>query len=91
VLAALLGIIISLFVNAWPTFQKFGFHFLWRVEWDIVNAEFGAAIAIVGMVFGAALSKRIASIQLQKAFGWFVLTMGVLILTERIFTLNLIP
>jgi uncharacterized membrane protein YfcA len=49
------------------------------------------AIAIVGMVFGAALSKRIASSQLQKAFGWFVLTMGVLILTERIFTLNLIP
>jgi uncharacterized membrane protein YfcA len=43
------------------------------------------------MIFGAALSKRIASSQLQKAFGWFVLAMGVLILTERIFTLNLIP
>jgi uncharacterized membrane protein YfcA len=49
------------------------------------------AIAIVGMIFGAALSKRIASGQLQKAFGWFVLTMGVLILSERIFTLNLTP
>ena len=49
------------------------------------------AIAIVGMVFGAALSKRVASSLLQKAFGWFVLTMGLLILTERIFTLNLIP
>ena len=50
VLAALLGIIISLFVNAWPTFQKFGFQFIWRIEWDIINQEFGAAIAIVGTI-----------------------------------------
>ena len=47
VLAALLGIIISLFVNAWPTFQKFGFQFIWRIEWDIINQDFVAAIAIV--------------------------------------------
>mgnify|MGYP003346758739 FL=1 len=46
VLAALLGIIISLFVNAWPTFQKFRFQFIWRIEWDIINQDFGAAIAI---------------------------------------------
>ena len=49
------------------------------------------AIAIIGMVFGTALSKRVASSRLHKAFGWFVLTMGVLILTEQIFTFNLIP
>ena len=41
VLAALLGIIVSLFANAWPAFQKFGLNFVWRVEWDIVNEEFG--------------------------------------------------
>ena len=31
VLIALLGIIISLFINAWPTFQKFGLQFIWLV------------------------------------------------------------
>jgi phosphate transport system permease protein len=66
VLAALLGIIISLFVNAWPTFQKFGFHFLWRVEWDIVNAEFGAAIAIMGTIASAGIALLLA---VPLAFG----------------------
>ena len=50
VLVALLGIILSLFVNAWPTFERFGFHFLWHVEWDIINEDFGAAIAIVAFL-----------------------------------------
>jgi phosphate transport system permease protein len=66
VLVALLGIIISLFVNAWPTFQKFGFNFLWRVEWDIIKGEFGAAIAIVGTVASAAIALLIA---VPLAFG----------------------
>ena len=66
VLAALLGIIISLFVNAWPTFQKFGFNFLWRVEWDIVNSEFGAAIAITGTVVSAGIALLLA---VPLAFG----------------------
>ena len=48
VLLALLGIIISLFINAWPTFHKFGLQFIWRVEWDIIKNDFGAAIAVVG-------------------------------------------
>ena len=47
VLVALLGIIVSLFVYAWPAFHKFGIQFVWRIEWDIINEEFGAAIAIV--------------------------------------------
>ena len=50
VLLALLGIIISLFINAWPTFHKFGLQFIWRVEWDIIKNDFGAAIAVVGQV-----------------------------------------
>jgi len=60
VLVALLGIIGSLFVNAWPAFQKFGIGFIWRVEWDIVNEEFGAAIAIVGTLASAAIALLIA-------------------------------
>ncbi len=66
VLAALSGIIISLFVNAWPTFQKVGMGFLWRVEWDIVNSDFGAAIAIVGTVASAGIALLLA---VPLAFG----------------------
>jgi phosphate transport system permease protein len=66
VLAALLGIIVSLFINAWPTFHKFGFQFIWRVEWDIVNEEFGAAIAIFGTLASATIALLIA---VPLAFG----------------------
>jgi phosphate transport system permease protein len=66
VLAALLGIIISLFVNAWPTFQKFGFQFIWRIEWDIINQEFGTAIAIVGTIASAFVAMLLA---VPLAFG----------------------
>ncbi len=60
VLLALLGIIVSLIFNSWPTFKKFGFEFIWRVEWDIINEEFGAAIAIVGTLTSAAIALVIA-------------------------------
>ena len=66
VLVALMGIIISLFINAWPTFAKFGAHFLWYVEWDIINEEFGAAIAIVGTLASAGIALLIA---VPLAFG----------------------
>ena len=66
VLFALVGIIISLFYNAWPTFAKFGAHFLFYVEWDIINQEFGAAISIVGTMLSAGLAMLIA---VPLAFG----------------------
>ena len=66
VLAALLGIIVSLFVYAWPAFYKFGVQFIWRVEWDIINEEFGAAIAIVGTLASAGIALLIA---VPLAFG----------------------
>jgi len=66
VLAALVGIIISLLINAWPSFQKFGIQFIWRVEWDIVNEEFGAAIAIFGTLASAGIALLIA---VPLAFG----------------------
>lgn len=66
VLVALLGIIVSLFINAWPAFQKFGVEFIWRVEWDIINEEFGAAIAIVGTLASAGIALLIA---VPLAFG----------------------
>ena len=66
VLMALVGIIVSLFINAWPTFAKFGAHFLWYVEWDIINQEFGAAISIVGTVLSAGIAMLLA---VPLAFG----------------------
>ena len=60
VLIALLGILISLFAAAIPAFKKFGIEFLWRVEWDIINEEFGAAIAIFGTLASSAIALLIA-------------------------------
>ena len=66
VLFALAGIIVSLFINAWPTFAKFGARFIWYVEWDIINEEFGAAIAIVGTLASAGIAMLLA---VPLAFG----------------------
>mgnify|MGYP001161967283 CR=1 FL=1 len=66
VLAALIGILVSLFISAWPTFKTFGLKFLWTVEWDVVNEQFGAAIAIVGTVLSAGIALVIA---VPLAFG----------------------
>ncbi|MFM6986122.1 MAG: phosphate ABC transporter permease subunit PstC [Hydrogenophaga sp.] len=66
VLLALLGIIVSLFINALPVLQKFGARFIWYVEWDIINEEFGAAIAIVGTLASAGIALLIA---VPLAFG----------------------
>jgi phosphate transport system permease protein len=66
VLLALTGIIVSLFINAWPAFQKFGINFIWRVEWDVVNEEFGAAISIAGTLASAGIAMLIA---VPLAFG----------------------
>ncbi len=60
VLVALIGILVSLLANAWPTFSRFGWEFIWRVEWDVANEEFGAAIAIVGTLISAAIALVIA-------------------------------
>jgi phosphate transport system permease protein len=66
VLIALVGIIVSLFYNAWPTFQKFGLGFITTIEWDIINEEYGAAIAVVGTLLSAGIAMVIA---VPLAFG----------------------
>jgi phosphate transport system permease protein len=48
VLLVLLGIIVSLIIGAIPAFREFGPGFITRVEWDPVNNQYGALIAIVG-------------------------------------------
>lgn len=43
------------------------------------------SIAIVGMLIGTQLSKKIDGAKLKPAFGWFVLVMGCYIITKEIF------
>ncbi len=48
VLALLAGILISLFVGAYPAIQAFGLKFLVSDSWNPVTEEFGALVPIVG-------------------------------------------
>lgn len=59
-LVALLGIIVSLFVSAWPALKQFGIPFFYTVEWDIINSEFGGLIAIFGTVVTATIAILLA-------------------------------
>ena len=60
VLFVLVGIIISLINGALPALKEFGPAFVTTVEWDPVNDEFGAAIAIVGTLASAGIALLIA-------------------------------
>jgi phosphate transport system permease protein len=66
VLTALAGILVSLMISAWPAFKKFGIDFIWTVEWDIINEDFGAAIAIYGTLISSVIALLIA---VPLAFG----------------------
>lgn len=43
------------------------------------------AIAIAGIFIGGAFAKKIESSKLKKAFGWFVLVMGIYIIMKELF------
>lgn len=60
VLLALVGIIISLIINAWPALDKFGVGFFFTKEWDIINGEFGGLIAIYGTLVTSFIALLIA-------------------------------
>jgi phosphate transport system permease protein len=66
VLVALAAILVSLMISAWPAFQKFGIRFIWTEEWDIINEDFGAAIAIYGTLVSSVIALLIA---VPLAFG----------------------
>ncbi len=66
VLVALAAIMISLLISAWPAFHKFGISFIWTEEWDIINEDFGAAIAIYGTLISSFIALLIA---VPLAFG----------------------
>jgi len=53
------------------------------IDWRLL-ASF-TAFAVVGIFIGVWLSKKIPGDKLKKAFGWFVLVMGIYIIIKEIF------
>jgi phosphate transport system permease protein len=60
VLLVLAGIIISLVIGAIPAFREFGWSFITTVEWDPVNDQYGALIAIAGTLATSLIALLIA-------------------------------
>jgi uncharacterized protein len=42
-----------------------------------------SAVAVVGIIAGSALSKRISNEKLKPMFGWFILVMGIYIIMKE--------
>jgi phosphate transport system permease protein len=59
-LLMLLGIIVSLFIGAWPSISHFGLQFLWTSEWDPVQEKFGGLVMIYGTLATSIIALIIA-------------------------------
>ncbi|CAN5315223.1 phosphate ABC transporter permease PstC [soil metagenome] len=59
-LTALGGLMISLLLGGWPTFQKFGLDFLTSSTWNPVTEVYGAAGPILGTLITSALALVLA-------------------------------
>ena len=59
-LGLLFGIIVSLFIGAWPSIQANGIRFLWTAEWDPVQEKFGGLVMIYGTLMTSAIALLIA-------------------------------
>jgi uncharacterized membrane protein YfcA len=53
------------------------------IDWQFLITI--SAFAIIGIFIGTALSKKIDGAKLKPAFGWFVLVMGIYIITKELF------
>jgi phosphate transport system permease protein len=60
VLAALVGILVALTFEAWPSLKEFGPSFLWTNVWSVPDDEYGALAAIYGTVVTSVLALLIA-------------------------------
>ncbi len=56
VLVVLLGILVSLTIDAWPSIKEFGPSFLWTNIWRVPDDQFGALAAIYGTVVTSVLA-----------------------------------
>ena len=62
VFGVVIGILVSLFIGAYPALQKFGFGFLFSKAWNPVTEDFGALVAI----FGTLVTSTIALLILTR-------------------------
>ncbi len=60
VLATLVGILVSLTIEAWPSLKEFGPSFLWTNIWSVPDDKYGALAAIYGTVVTSVLALLIA-------------------------------
>jgi len=60
--------------------SDFGVH---QFDWRFIFIFTG--FAITGIIIGSYLSKYVSSVKLKPAFGWFVLVMGLYIITKELF------
>lgn len=63
--------------------SDFGMH---QFDWNFLVVFSG--LAIVGIIIGSYLSKYVSGVKLKPAFGWFILVMGIYIITKELFFLN---
>ena len=54
-----------------------------QMDWKLLLIVTG--LAIIGIFIGNALNKKVDGEKLKKAFGWFVLVMGVYIIVQQLF------
>lgn len=59
-LAMLLGILVSLFIGAWPAIERYGLGFLTSSVWDPVTGEFGGLVMIYGTIATSLIALLIA-------------------------------
>src|SRR3984893_14820095 len=60
VLVLLLGVVVALFLGAWPAFREFGVGFLFSDAWSPPKDQFGAATAIYGTLVTSLIAMLIA-------------------------------
>jgi phosphate transport system permease protein len=60
VLVLLLGVVVALFLGAWPAFREFGVGFLFSDAWSPPKEQFGAATAIYGTLVTSLIAMLIA-------------------------------
>jgi hypothetical protein len=53
------------------------------IHWEFLL--FFSGIAVIGILIGSLLSKKISNETLKPAFGWFVLVMGIYIIVKELF------
>jgi uncharacterized membrane protein YfcA len=53
------------------------------IDWKLLGSF--TAFSVIGIFIGIVLSKKIPGDKLKKAFGWFVLVMGIYIIVKEIF------